>query len=249
MCILRRASHVVGDSPSFGTIAAGVGQAHAASHVGHGSFDGGAVSVESSAVSVRDDDDARSAVRCAHVGRAEIDPLRIEPEAGKVGEDDVEALGAEPGDVLEDAPLGFDLSDDAGALGPEPPRIVGPKSSASERDRLAGEAAAEDRDARRLTMPDLLDGSESPRVRPVMSEDATAPRIHLGLPRDRAEARTFKPEFEAADAGEQRADGHTAAFRLRATFAGASAMRVMRTSVAPTGGTESNAATPLVTAR
>ena len=86
-CISRRVIQVSGSSPSFGVLAAGVGQAGAFSELGHGSIEFGSVSVESSSVSVRDDEEPRSSMRCAHVGRSEIAPFRIPPESGKIGED------------------------------------------------------------------------------------------------------------------------------------------------------------------
>ena len=58
--------------------------------------------VDGSVVGVGSNEEhAGSAVGCAGVGRSYNDPFRIEPERGKVTEDDVESQGNVPCDILQ----------------------------------------------------------------------------------------------------------------------------------------------------
>lgn len=49
-----------------------------------------------------EDDEPAAGVGSADIGRAYNTPLNIEPEGGKVGEDDVESESKVPADVLKD---------------------------------------------------------------------------------------------------------------------------------------------------
>lgn len=164
-CSTRRACQPAGSSPSLKFPAFGVGQHGALSTVGHGALEVGSESVESSSVSVGDDEEAGSAVRCAHVGRAEIEPLRIAPECGKVGEDAVEPACAEAGDVLDDRERWVELCDDSTELWPEPPRVICSPARACNTDGLAGEAPAEDVDRFDFPTLHLLHRTEELRTR------------------------------------------------------------------------------------
>lgn len=53
------------------------------------------------------------------VGRSDTTPLRIEPQRGKVSEDNVEAPASEGGHVFDEHPLGLGFPDDASELDPE----------------------------------------------------------------------------------------------------------------------------------
>lgn len=205
----------------------GVGQADASSSLGHGSLDGGSPSVESLPVSMGDDEDAGSTVRCAHVGRAEIDPLRIEPEAGKVSKDATEPAGSEPGYVLDDDPFGRELGGDPPELWPEPPRVICAAAGACNTDGLAREAAAEYFDLFRAPTLHLLNRSKELDPRPSRAKHLAAERIVLGLPRDRAEPRTLEPQVEAPDRREERPDLHFAAFRAAAS----ASIRALRAAI------------------
>jgi len=55
--------------------------------------------------------------------------------------DDIKSESEVPGDVLEEAPLGLTLADDAGDLGPEVAWVVGPGSLTRNAERLARIAA------------------------------------------------------------------------------------------------------------
>lgn len=90
-----------------------------------------------------EDEESLPPVRGTHVGRSNSDPLRIEPELGKIGEDNVETSPSECSNVLgEDAP-GAGLVDDPLVLGPEAAALPGfdPRALARVGDVLAGEAA------------------------------------------------------------------------------------------------------------
>jgi hypothetical protein len=227
-CSARLANQLAGSSPSLKFPAFGVGQHGALSTVGHGTLEVDSESVESSSVSMGDDEEAGSAVRCAHVGRAEIEPLRIAPECGKVGEDAIETTGAEPGDVLDDDPLGIELGDDASELGPQPPRVICPAAGSCDADGLAGEPPAEDVDRFDFPTLHLLNRPEEPGAREPGAQQALAERIHLSLERDaRAGPEpASEPVLQTRDAGEERADDEVAhARRFRFFFGNVSSNR------------------------
>jgi hypothetical protein len=60
----------------------------------------------------------------SNIGRSESTPLRIEPERGKVREDDFKAVRAEGRDVFNDDQSRLNFGDDAGKLLPEPASLA-----------------------------------------------------------------------------------------------------------------------------
>lgn len=78
----------------------------------------------------------------SNIGRSESTPLRIEPERGKVREDDFKACRPEPSDILNDDQSRLNLGDDSSKLLPEPASFAGDSGFLSgDADVLAREAA------------------------------------------------------------------------------------------------------------
>jgi hypothetical protein len=157
-------------------------------------------SVESSTVSVGDDEDSLSTVRSAHVGRSDREPLRIEPERGNILEHTAEPSLPQHGHVLPDAPLGLELAGEPEALGPEPPRIVDSESMPGNRDRLTGKSAAEDRDLLRAATVHLANVVEKPNAGPVPTQHRPAVWVALSLEGDWPKPGALQAKLEAADA-------------------------------------------------
>jgi hypothetical protein len=154
------------------------------------------------------DPDAVAFVGCANVPGSEHCPFRIEPERGKVSEDDVESSSKEPWDVLSDDVAGSKKANESGELGPEPPLVGLRESLTGETDGLAGEAAGEHVDSG-CVGSDGADVAVTGDVGPVAGEDAAAPRVELALPGD-VHPSSFESEVDAADAREEAADIHPA---------------------------------------
>lgn len=86
-------------------------------------------------------------VRSADVGRAEHTPLRIEPHAGKVFENDVEPSRSEMRAVFDEDKFRRNLRDDSRELAPEPRLLAGESTAiTSARDVLTRESTADDVD-------------------------------------------------------------------------------------------------------
>ncbi len=102
-------SHVSGDSPSCEICALGVGQ----------------------------DEEPLATVRCADFRRCKESRRNSVTHLDQVSGDHVEPKPQMPGDVLEEAPLGLALADDAGDVGPEVPGVVGAETLAGDAERLA----------------------------------------------------------------------------------------------------------------
>lgn len=78
----------------------------------------------------------------SNIARSESTPLRIEPERGKVSEDDFEPFRAEGGDVFNDDQSRLYFFDDTSKLLPEPASLAGDSFLLSGNgDVLAREAA------------------------------------------------------------------------------------------------------------
>jgi hypothetical protein len=87
---------------------------------------------------VGQDEDAQPFVRRADLCRREQARRRRVAQSPKLSQDGFKAEGDMPGDVLEEDPFGAAFADDAGDVGPEVARIVGPGSLASRTEGLAG---------------------------------------------------------------------------------------------------------------
>lgn len=119
-------------------------------------------------------------------------------------------LGASQ-DILDEDKSRLQFADDAGVLVPEArPIAVETISSAVRRlrDVLAGKAAADSVNWGEVVAADFADIVVPLDVGPVLGENAAAERIDLHLPGRGEQAGALKAEFEASDAGEQRAKPH-----------------------------------------
>jgi hypothetical protein len=78
----------------------------------------------------------------SNVGRSETTPLRIEPQRGKVREDDVESSANERPNVFDEDIRRLDFFDDASEVFPEPAALPvnNPGTTARDTDVLAGES-------------------------------------------------------------------------------------------------------------
>ena len=90
------------------------------------------------------DPDAFALVRCASLGRGVQTPLRIEPEVGKVGEDERQPCPNKSGDVLQEDESRSHVTDEPSDGRPEPPVIVNTEPLTRTRERLAGEAGSDE---------------------------------------------------------------------------------------------------------
>lgn len=143
-------------------------------------------------------------MRGANVGRAEIRPLRIEPEIGKPLEDAVQASSAEGGRVLDEDVGRLRLGDDAEHLEPEAASLAGEAGAAAgEGDVLARKAAGDQIHPSKRTRIELRDiASDHSFAAEAGSEDVLAPRIDLDGP-DEVETEQAPGEEPAPDAGEE----------------------------------------------
>lgn len=80
-------------------------------------------------------------MRRANVGRSHTDPLRIEPDGGKVGKHVGEPKRKVSSDVLAEEEGRVGLLQDAVDLGPEVALVVGSAAVAGDAERLAGVAS------------------------------------------------------------------------------------------------------------
>jgi hypothetical protein len=101
----------------------------------------------------------------------------------------VNPAGSPARDILDDDPPGPDLVDDAKILKPQS-RAFSNKSlaSSSARDVLTGESPADEIDSFEVVGPDIVDIFIPLCVRPVLSQDLSAPGVYLNLPSDTAGA-------------------------------------------------------------
>jgi hypothetical protein len=143
-------------------------------------------------------------VRGANVGRAEIRPLRIEPEIGKPLEDAVQASSAEGGRVLDEDVGRLRFGDDALHLEPEAASLAGEAGAAAgEGDVLARKAAGDEIHPLKRTRIELRDiASDHSFAAEAGSEDVLAPRVDLDGS-DEVETEQAPGEETAPDAGEK----------------------------------------------
>lgn len=83
-------------------------------------------------------------MRGTNGGRRETTPFRIEPEAGKVGEDVRETVPNKSGDVLQHDVSGSHVSGDPGDVRPEPSLIIDTSTGAGGAERLAREPGSDE---------------------------------------------------------------------------------------------------------
>lgn len=84
------------------------------------------------------DEDPQPLVRCADLCRREQARRRRVAQSPKLSQDGLEAESDVTGDVFEKDPFGAAFADDAGDVGPEMTRVVGPAPFASGAEGLAG---------------------------------------------------------------------------------------------------------------
>jgi len=95
-------------------------------------------------VVVGHDEESVALVRRASIGRSVSTPFCIEPERGKVGKDDFEAVRAERGDVFNDDQSRLNFGDNSEVLLPEPASFTtDARLPACNADVLAGESASD----------------------------------------------------------------------------------------------------------
>jgi hypothetical protein len=87
---------------------------------------------------VGQDEDPQPLVRRADFCRAEQTRRRRVAQSPKLSQYGLEPEGDVAGDVFEKDPFGGAFGDDAGDVGPEVPRIVGPAALSGRAERLAG---------------------------------------------------------------------------------------------------------------
>lgn len=163
---------------------------------------------KSAAVGVGQHEDALSFVRSSNVERAQTAPLRIEPEAGQIGEHVVEPTRKQSSDILE--------QDDVGSLQLEHAGELVPKSRARARgepctlarcaDVLARKAAHDGVRARHRACSDLPNvGNDAMVGAGVLPDELAAESGALdAVEAPRAHER-LECEVESADPGERRA--------------------------------------------
>ena len=163
-------------------------------------------------VRVGDDEDARPPMQRTDGEGLDDLPLRSVTDVAQIAEHAVETTRKQRSDVLGHDPLRPQLFDEALHLRPQPGALsVEALPEPGERQVLAREAAAEDLDGLDENAAQLAHVGEAWNVRPACGEHGPAVRVRLAVPRDGPELRALEPEFQAADAGEERADaGHSA---------------------------------------
>lgn len=154
-----------------------------------------------------DEPEAIALVRRAEVPRAKTRPLRIEPEAGKVGQHVTQPSRAQSRHVLADEEGGAELFDDARNFRPEPARVGLSATLAGNADGLAGETTTDDiHIGKSISTLHLAYIVESDRVGPVTPQHFAAVRIDFRLCDRAPHSSALEPEVEHAHAGEERHD-------------------------------------------
>lgn len=97
-------------------------------------------------------------MRRAHVGRSHADPLRIEPDGGKVGKHVGEPKRKVSSDVLAEEERRTALLEDAVDLGPQVALVVGSASASCLRERLAW--VSRNDEIHRATPASAVEGSQ-----------------------------------------------------------------------------------------
>ena len=135
------------------------------------------------------------------------------PEFPQGTEDEREILASVAGkqtiDVLDKNPAGSELANDAMELPPQSGLLSSQSATASRHaDVGAGESTADEVDRGKVVSSALTDIAMPFDVGPVRGEDTPALSVDLDLP-GTAPAGALKPEVEAADASEERAERGT----------------------------------------
>lgn len=99
---------------------------------------------ESIAVAVGQHEESLTPVRRSGVGRSKQTPLRMEPEAGKVRENDVESQSKVSCDILKENEGRVGLFDDSRDVRPQVALVLDAESLARDRERLAGVACSDE---------------------------------------------------------------------------------------------------------
>lgn len=107
---------------------------------------------------MREDEETLSTVACTDFARAEHACRHAVAHALKLSGDRVESDVKVVGDVLEEAPVGTDLANNASDMRPEVARVVLAATLASNRERLAGVTSCDSVDS--TTPRGSVEGSE-----------------------------------------------------------------------------------------
>lgn len=135
-------------------------------------------------------------------------PPDIEPELGKIAEDDRNcfSVAKQADHVLDDDVSGSNSGDDIAHPGPSPPLVPDTRTEAGIGERLAGRSTRDDVDGRSNSpSPPLSGGSDvvmSWHLRPVLSKDAAAVLVELHLA-DGGHPSPLQTELKATDSSEQ----------------------------------------------
>ena len=178
-------------------------------------FDPGAfrppADAESPTVGVGQNEDPLSAVRRSNVGRSEHAPFRIEPHAGQVPENDVNASNKQGPNVLHEDEPGSHLANDPRVLTPQPgARPVDDSGAApGAADVLAGESANDEihASAPRATIEGADVRPDRRLIQPTVRHARDQYRRSVSLPlhvTDRSsDSSVPESKVEPSDAGEE----------------------------------------------
>jgi len=153
-----------------------------------------------------EEEEALPLVGSADLRRAYKAPLRIEPEAGKVGEDGVEPKSKVPCDVFKDRVSGSKNAKGVRDVRPDVPLILGSFPETGRREGLAGVATADD--VHRLDFVPT-GGGEVAQVSDVghpMADDLAGTRVDVGHPGQLAAEDVADGHVEPAVAGAEGSD-------------------------------------------
>lgn len=162
---------------------------------------------ESPAHGVGHDPDAFALVRGTNGSRGVQTPFRIEPEVGKVGEDVRHPESNKLGDVLQQDESRSHVTDDPCDVRPEPSIIVNATLPTGRRERLAGEAGADE--IHSATPRSTVEGDEviphrsliQPRLAHPLHEDGRRVGVPLNVSHGSYPCHGSQGEFEASVAG------------------------------------------------
>lgn len=155
-----------------------------------------------------EDEDAFASVGSSDVGRAKTRPFRIEPEAGQIGEHDVEATSQEPSHVLQEEDARSKLAKHAGELVPEAGLgVLEPGAGSGIGEAGAGESADDGVDGLDVgaRSGDVADVAVDRELGVLAPDDLAAERRLLAGPPALGSEHVLEGAVEAEDARERRA--------------------------------------------
>lgn len=152
-------------------------------------------------------------MRGSHVGRSYNPPLRIEPQAGKIGEHSVEPESNVSCDVLQHDEPGSKNANGSLDGGPKVPRVGLSLSLSCLAERLAGIAGVQHVDPLESCV-DFPHVGQHWDSGPVALEDGSAVRVGFAKPGRFTAESGVDGEVESADAGAEGGCAHVTPSRL-----------------------------------